>query len=436
MAVISPVGLVGARSPILITWDGSNRDRLDGMELKIYAWTGEESAKPATPVYTIDRTSGFVDFYPTADIAPLLEAEFNNRISKLSQEGIVDNAPDAQLWVQVDYTLDWFNTESSPAGAGQDTGSTDVFIATYGYGKFTEGANKNIQRPILQQYERYATDVDAFMMPIYLGLHGEGLDIIYGYRDRVVADGGVVEALSCCNFGLDSVKVLNDDGTFYEYQVTEADVYGTSVQERVMLFPAGPANLSNFKDAQGYGGTAPYNTNYYDVQLLDVNNTIIESMRVYNTCEAKYEPVSLYFVNRYGAWDNVTFFKRSETNLNVEKDTYRSTIGSAGASGYTWGNQARGVRSYNHKAQHRLTLNTGFVSESFSEVMEQLLMSEYVLAVIDRTTARSGTTFDIDQSQRAVNILTDSITLQKHINDKTINYTLEVEFATPENAML
>jgi hypothetical protein len=68
--------------------------------------------------------------------------------------------------------------------------------------------------------------------------------------------------------------------------------------------------------------------------------------------------------------------------------------------------------------------------------MEQLLMSEYVLAVIDRTTSRSGNTFDIDQSQRAVNILTESITLQKHINDKTINYTLEVEYATPENAML
>ena len=434
MAVISPVGLVGARSPILITWDGTGLSPSDirYFNLEIYAWGGEESAKPATPIYTIDRQSGFVDVYPTADIAPLLEAEFNSRISKLSLENIVDNAPDAQLWVQVDYDIEYL---SAPFVVN-DTGSTDVFIATYGYGKFTEGANKNIQRPILQQYERYATDVDAFMMPIYLGLHGEGLDVIYSYRDRVVADGGTIEALSCANIGLDVVKVLNDDGTFYEHQVTEADVYGTSIEERVMLFPAGPANLSNFKAIQGYGGTAPYNTKYYDIQLLDASNNIIESMRVHNTCEAKYEPVSLYFVNRYGAWDNVTFFKRSETNLNIEKATYRSAIGSAGASGYTWGNQARGLRSYNHKAQHRLTLNTGFVSESFSEVMEQLLMSEYVLAVIDRKTSRSGNTFDIDQSQRAVNILTESLTLQKHINDKTINYTLEVEYATPENAML
>ena len=434
MAVISPVGLVGARSPILITWDGTGVDASDiyYFKLEVYAWTGEEIAKPATPIYTIDRQSGFVDSYPTADIAPLLEAEFNNRISKLAQEAIVKNAPDAQLWVQVDYDIEYLDAPF----VVNDTGSTDVFIATYGYGKFTEGANKNIQRPILQQYARYAHENDAFMMSIYLGLYGEGLDIIYGYRDRVLADGGSVEALSCCNFGLDAIKVLNSDGTYYEYQVTESDVYGSKVEDRVLLFPAGPANLTNFKAAQGYGGTAPYRTNYYDIQLLDVNDTIIESMRVYNECEAKFEPVSLYFVNRYGAWDNITFFKRSETNLNVGKDSYRSTIGSASSSGYTWGNQARGVRTYNHKAQHRLTLNTGFVSEDYAEVIEQLLMSEYVLAVIDRTTALDGQTFNINQSQRAVNILTESLTLQKHINDKTINYTLEVEYATPENAML
>jgi hypothetical protein len=434
MAVISPVGLVGARSPILITWDGTGTAASDirYFKLEIYAWSGEETAKPATPIYTIDRQSGFVDAYPTADIAPLLEAEFNSRISKLSLENIVDNAPDAQLWVQVDYDIEYIDDPF----VVNDTGSTDVFIATYGYGKFTEGANKNIQRPILQQYERYAADVDAFMMSIYLGLHGEGLDIKYGYRDRVIADGGTIEALNCCNFGLDAIRVLNDDGTAYEYQPTEADVYGTAVEERVMLFPAGPANLTNFKEAQGYTGTAPYRTNYYDIQLLDVFDNVIESMRVYNTCEARYEPVSLYFVNRYGAWDNITFFKRSDTSLNVSKDTYRSTIGSASSSGYTWGNQARGMRTYNHKAQHRLTLNTGFVNETYSEVIEQLLMSEYVLAVIDRSTARDGQTFNISQSQRAVNILTDTLTLQKHVNDKTINYTIDVEYATPENAML
>ncbi len=434
MAVISPVGLQGVRSPIFITWNGTgvSASEINSFELEIYAWTGEESSKPAIPIYTISRTSGFVDSFPTADISKLLENEFTNRISKLTQEAIVISTADSFLWVQVDYDIN-YDVSGTPT---TDAGSTDVFIATYGYGKFVEGANPNITKPILQKYERYAYDTDAFMMPIFLGLHGEGLDIIYGYRDRVEADGGVVESLTCANIGLAKIKVLNDDGTSYQYAVTESNVYGTAVEERVLLFPAGISNLSNWKANNGLSGTAPYNAKYYDIQLLDGFGDVIEYMRVYNECEAKFDPVSLYFVNRYGAWDNITFFKRSDTDLSVSKEKYRSTIGNASSSGYTWGNQARGMRTYNHEARERMTLNTGFVSEDYREVMEQLLMSEYVLMVINRNTQRSGTTYDIDQSQRAVTINNDSLRLQKHINDKTINYTIEVEFATTQNGML
>jgi hypothetical protein len=434
MAVISPQGLVAARSPILITWNGTGAVAADirYFKLEVYAWTGEEASRPASPIYTIDRQSGFVDSYPTADIAPLLENEFANRISKLYSDGIVYNSPDSQLFVQVDYDIEYL----SDPFVVNDTGSTEIFIATYGYGKFVEGANHRIQGPLLQEKDRYAYEKDAWMLPIYLGLHGEGLDIIYGYRDRVIADGGTVEALSCCNIGLANIKVLNDDATSYQYAVTEADVYETKVEERVLLFPSGIANLSNWKVNQGYGGTAPYRTDYYDVQLLDGFNNVIDSLRVYNECEPKYDPVSLYFVNRYGTWDYVTFLKRSDKDLTLEKESYRSTIGNASASGYTWGNQARGVRTYNHQVTHKMTLNTGFVSEDYGEVMEQLLMSEYVLMVFDRTTVQSGFGFDISQSQRAVNIQTESLRLQKHINDKTINYTIDIEMANPENAML
>lgn len=434
MAVISPQGLVAARSPLLITWDGTGTSASDirYFNLEIYVWSGEEASKPASPVYTINRTSGFVDSYPTADISALIENEFNNRISKLYNDAIVFQSPDSHLFVQVDYDIEYLDAPF----VVNDTGSTDIFIVTYGYGKFIEGANPKIQGPLLQEKDRYAYEKDAFMLPIYLGLHGEGLDIIYGYRDRVTADGGTVEALDCCNIGLEAIRVLNDDGTKYQYAVTESDVYETKAEERVLLFPSGVANLSNWKDNNGLLGTAPYNTNYYDIQLLDGFSNVIDQVRIYNECEPKYDPVMLYFVNRYGCWDNVTFFKKSEKTLNLQKETYRSTIGAASSSGYTWGNQARGVRSYNHQVNHSMVLNTGFVSEDYGEVMEQLLMSEYVLMVYDRTTQRSGTTYDISQSQRAVNINTESLTLQKHVNDKTINYTIQIEMANPENAML
>ena len=83
-----------------------------------------------------------------------------------------------------------------------------------------------------------------------------------------------------------------------------------------------------------------------------------------------------------------------------------------------------------------MTLNTGFVDESLSDLIEQLMMSEYVIMTINRTTYKNVQAYVIEQDFRAVNLVTDSLRLQKHINDKTINYTIEVEFATPENAML
>ena len=184
----------------------------DYFNLEIYVWSGEEASKPATPIYTINRTSGFVDSYPTADISALIENEFNNRISKLCIMMLLYfNLLILTLFVQVDYDIEYLDAPF----VVNDTGSTDIFIVTYGYGKFIEGANPTDSRAIsLQEKDRYAYEKDAWMLPIYLGLHGEGLDIIYGYRDRVIADGGSVEALSCCNIGLaKAIKVLNDDGT-------------------------------------------------------------------------------------------------------------------------------------------------------------------------------------------------------------------------------
>lgn len=76
-------------------------------------------------------------------------------------------------------------------------------------------------------------------------------------------------------------------------------------------------------------------------------------------------------------------------------------------------------------------MNEGLIDE-----IQDMMMSEYVIMTINRTTYRDGVGYVIGQDFRAVNITTGSLRVQKHINDKTINYTLQVEFATPENAVL
>ena len=408
MAVISPTGLLGTRSPILFTWDGSNRDRLDGMELEVYAWTGDKDARPASPIYTINRTSGFVDAYPTADIAPILENEFNQRVSKLDTEDLVTMSPDALLWVEVDYDIEYL----SGGFVVNDTGTTTRFLVADGYSKFTDGSNKDLgQAILLENQDKYFYELDTFNMPIYLG------DVGSSYQSDVV-----------------KIKLVGSDASNDEVVVSNQT--GEDAEDRVLLFPVGIPNLSNYVFTEGLGLSEPRLLDWWDVQILDSLDAVVDSRRFYNQCEPKYAPIQLQYINRYGMWDTMTFFKRSDTDLDVSKETYRSVIGSASASGYTWGDQSRGKRSYNQEMSKRITMNTGFIDEVNNENLEQLLMSPYVLMTINRTTTRVQDTYTIAQDFRAVNVLTESLRLQKHINEKTINYTIEVEFATPDNAML
>lgn len=410
MAVISPTGLLGTRSPILITWNGTGSSASDiyYFKLEVYAWTGDKDVRPASPTYTIDRTSGFVDAYPTADIAPILENEFNQRVSKLDTEDLVTMSPDALLWVEVDYDIEYL----SGGFVVNDTGTTTRFLVADGYSKFTDGSNKDLgQAILLEDQDKYFYEFDTFNMPIYLG------DVGSSYQSDVV-----------------KIKLVGSDASNDEIVVTNQT--GEDAEDRVLLFPVGIPNLSNYVFTEGLGLSEPRLLDWWDVQILDSLDAVVDSRRFYNQCEPKYAPIQLQYINRYGMWDTMTFFKRSDTDLDVSKETYRSVIGSASASGYTWGDQSRGKRSYNQEMSKRITMNTGFIDEVNNENLEQLLMSPYVLMTINRTTTRVQDTYTIAQDFRAVNVLTESLRLQKHINEKTINYTIEVEFATPDNAML
>jgi hypothetical protein len=410
MAVISPTGLLGTRSPILITWNGTGSSASDiyYFKLEIYAWTGDKDVRPASPIYTIDRTSGFVDVYPTADIAPILENEFNQRVSKLDTSDLVTMSPDALLWVEVDYDIEYL----SGGFVVNDTGTTTRFLVTDGYSKFTDGSNKDLGQAILiEDQDKYFYEFDTYNMPIYLG------DVGSSYQTDVV-----------------KIKLVGSDAS--NDTIVVSNQTGEDAEDRVLLFPVGIPNLSNYIFTEGLGLSEPRLLDWWDVQILDSSDAVVDSRRFYNQCEPKYTPIQLQYINRYGMWDSMTFFKRSDTDLDVSKESYRSVIGSASASGYTWGTQARGIRSYNEEMSKKITMNTGFIEEVSNENIEQLLMSPYVLMTINRTTTRVQDTYTISQDFRAVNVLTDSLRLQKHINEKTINYTIQVEFATPDNAML
>ena len=429
MALNTLQGLYGTRSPIYVTWSGTSVTSIQSVSLEIYIWTGARASRPASPHITINRTTGFgSNTTHTTDIASLIADQLNTTIAKLFNDNILSEQNGRVAWVQIDYDVD-YNSGSN------DTGSSDIFQVIEGYSYFDEGANFALTQTILSpESEQNTYEYNVEMMPIYVGEYGQGLDIVYAYEDRVLADGGTIESLQCANIGLATIRILLDDGTKYDYAVPESVIYtGDQAEDRIKLMPSGVANLKNWLVTQG-SSIDLVNSDWYKIQLLDTFENVIDERQFYPTCEVKYTPIQLAYISKYGTWNYATFFKRSVETIDVTNDMYRRITGNVQNGAYTYGLHNPMYKKYNTNGKRRLTINSGFVAEEFKEVMEQILLSEYVLVVADSTVTKDGSTYTYTANNGAVaaNVSTNSLTKKTKVNDKLIEYTLDLEYAFDE----
>ena len=144
------------------------------------------------------------------------------------------------------------------------------------------------------------------------------------------------------------------------------------------------------------------------VEILNGASAVQATWNFYPLEECKYTPVIIDFVNKYGAWQREFFFKASNDNFNVENTEYN--LMQTNSFNY---NTLEGQRKvFNANAKKSIKVNTGWVAESWKEVLKQIMLSERIL---------------IDNKPAKIN--SKSTELFKHINTKQINYSLDFEFA-------
>ena len=410
MSVITPDQLVGARSPIYITAGYSAlAGSITDITLEVYIWNAARGSRPSSAQYTLARDV-FAGTDVSFDIAPMVREYLSNEYENFDGTTLA-YAPDGSVvWVQIDYTVNYQNKADPPVTVN-DTGSSDIFEASNGYHIFIEASNKEVNKGYASiNAVKYIKDSGNEVVPVYLGKWGEGYDIYWAYKDRVLADGGTVEGGSACaNIGLHQVEYLGDNGYNVDLPITEAQLQGLQAEERIMLLPCGVTNLTEWLDSVG---EPLIYSQYYDIRLKDKDGTVLDTRRFYPTCEAKYTPAHMQFVNKNGVWESVTFFKRSEEEVSTSGEQYRKSIGSSSSAGFTYSTTNPLYQRYNVNGRKRFTLNTGWVGEDYNAIMEQMMISERVML-----------------DDVPVNVSTQSLTLQKSVNDKTINYTVQVEEA-------
>ena len=131
-------------------------------------------------------------------------------------------------------------------------------------------------------------------------------------------------------------------------------------------------------------------------------------------CSAKYSPIQMRFINKNGAPQDHYFFLKNVENINTKSETFKRNIFTYSSSNYDA--KQHQMQTFNKTGKKRFTLNTNYMIEAYNAVMEDILLSEYVWIYFD-------------SKWHPVVVVTSSLTKKTSVNDKLIQYTLEVEDA-------
>ena len=123
-------------------------------------------------------------------------------------------------------------------------------------------------------------------------------------------------------------------------------------------------------------------------------------------CEPIYTPVVCAFINRFGGWNYITFFKANTQGIDVKSKDFDLM-----PSGVNYNVLQGQKQRFNFQGTQKVKCNTGWVNENYSELIQDLMLSEVVL--LDNKPA-------IVKSQ--------SFEIKTHLKDKNINYEIDFEF--------
>ena len=129
-------------------------------------------------------------------------------------------------------------------------------------------------------------------------------------------------------------------------------------------------------------------------------------------CSAKYTPIKMRFINKFGTPQDFYFFLKSVESASTKSETFKRNIFNYSTSNYD--TKSHQTQTFNKNGRKRFTLNTDYLVEAYNAVIEDILLSEYVWII-------KGIIV------QPVTVMTSSLTKKTSLNNSLIQYTLEVE---------
>ena len=370
---------INTRSP---KWFYIEDSDLDSATLKLYVWNDTKTSVPTNPTYTITKKALPSD-QPIVwfEVAELVRDELDT---------IFDgNYTGQAVWVKA------VMVAYDSGGSEIVTETPNTVIAFDGYNYFEE-QNADESALMITNRELFVLEDNTFRVPVYT----DAEPTVVFYKDgEIIAS----EIIGTESESADQIKYISIYGD---------DVNWDTFEERVL--EDGGVDFENSVCLQSF-------FNNYSIGAVDKIEVSadgkIETIKVNVLEECKYEPKKVTFINKFGALQDMYFFKKAVEKMTVKKESYKANILNANK---TYSISSHTNRDFNITAKESITLSSGFLSEEYNEVFKQMMLSEKVWIT---------NIIETGEQVLPINVKTSNITYKTSLNDRLVDYTFDFDYS-------
>jgi hypothetical protein len=368
------MAIINVRSPKYVPFTNALQA---SVTLTIKIWTGIETSPPTESNYVISKSA--------INIGDTVVFEVSELVRDYIETSFDGNYSSTPVWAN--FVLQAFN-----ASGNIITGYGFTSLCLDGYDYFEQSSTSQ-DATMITNRKLFVLEDNTFRIPIYT----ESSPTVTFLKDNEIV----------------GTTIFQSNPQSSE-QIKYVSIYGTTT------------NWDTFKERVLENGGTDYESNkcleayFNDYSIGAVDKIVVsdsDGIQIINVEileECKYEPKKVTFINKFGALQDMYFFKKSVERMNVEKESYKSNI----LSGSTYDRSNHVYRDFNLVGKESVTLSSGFLSEEYNEVFKQMMLSEKVWV--------TNITEDGEQVL-PINVKTSDITYKTSLNDKLVEYTIEFD---------
>lgn len=256
-----------------------------------------------------------------------------------------------------------------------------------------------------------------FVNPVYSGVidkqSAKAVVVSYSLQFYTATGASVGDAKTNTHTAFDAYNYFKEGNSIDSNESGfDMPAYTIMLSGPVIWYPENTAGSFFYIDASGVFQKQDFGVSDSKITMF-IDTAYEEDIYIRRLPCSKYAANKVVFINKYGVLQEMWFTAKTTESLSVFGEKFKSGFVSQNGAINRFKHQ---VADYNKNGKIRYTLNTTYICEGVTRYIEELMLSELVWMQIN------GDYFP-------VNVTTSDVQYKNSVNDKLVNYTIEVEQA-------